>query len=377
MLDVEELAMRARASASRTEKAGKLDSEIARLIPAAGFARHFVPSRFEGAAGSFAELTRAVATVSASCPATGWCASLAANLARMVRFLPEEGQREIWGEGPDALVVGSLASFGKAEPTADGWLLTGRWPFISGVDHADWALLCAGLPDGQPARVFAVRRAELTPGDTWDSIGMRGTGSHHVHVDGVFVPRTRTFARDEVVAGRPAGAAPEDHTVPLEAVNLLSFAAPLLGTAEGALAVWTEHARNKAANWNPAAPSASLLATTYARTGGEIDAARLLLERCADVADRGPAVTEAEVARNIRDISLSVEMLTAAVNRLVARGGTSNFGESKPLQRFWRDANTTASHVALQFEMAALGYAEGRLWEPGKAPGSMPLDADW
>ncbi|GAB2898118.1 acyl-CoA dehydrogenase family protein [Streptomyces mayteni] len=377
MLDVEELATRARAAAPLAEEAGKLEPEVARLILAAGFARHFAPRGFGGAEGSFAELTRAVATVAASCPATGWCASLAANLARMVVFLPDEGQREIWAAGPDALVVGSLASFGQAEPAEGGWVLTGRWPFISGVDHADWALLCAGLPDGRPARVLAVPRAELTPGHSWDSIGMRGTGSHHVSVDGVFVPDHRTFARDEVLAGRPAGAGPEGHTVPLEAVNLLSFAAPLLGIAEGALAVWTEHARGKAANWNPAAPSASLLATTYARTGGEIDAARLLLERCADVADRGAAVTEDEVARNIRDISLSVEMLTAAVNRLVARGGTSNFGESRPLQRFWRDANTTASHVALQFEMAALGYAEGRLWEPGKAPGSAPLDADW
>jgi two-component flavin-dependent monooxygenase/oxygenase LndZ5 len=180
-----------------------------------------------------------------------------------------------------------------------------------------------------------------------------------------------------VVAGHPTNSTALCHTVPLEAANLISFAAPLLGTAEGALAVWTSYAAGKAAAWNPAAPSASVLATTLARTAGEIDAARLLLERCAEVCDQGAAVTDEQTIRNMRDTTLAVEILTSAVNRLAAKGGTSNYGEGRPLQRFWRDANTTASHIALQFEMAAMAYAEGRLWEPGNAPGVSLGDADW
>lgn len=376
MLNVDELTEKAGATAQQSEEKRRLNPEVFESLVAAGFARHFVPREFGGAEGSFAELTRAVATVGAACPATAWCASLVANLGRMIAFLPAEAHREIWENGPDPVVVGSLASFGKAVPSSEGWTVSGRWPYISAVGDADWALLCAVTPDGE-SRVFALRRSQLQIEETWDSIGMRATGSHNVLVDGVDVPAARSFARDDLLAGRPTDSTALCHTVPLEAANLLSFATPLLGTAEGALATWTSYAKGKAAGWNPAAPSAATLATTFARTAGEIDAARLLLERCADVCDRGAAVTEEEIARNTRDTSLAVRMLVEAVNRLAAMGGTSNYGEGKPLQRFWRDANTTATHVALQFEMAALGYAEGRLWEPGKAPGNRPADADW
>lgn len=376
MLKVDELVARAAATAQQAEERGRLAPDVVEAMREAGFARHFVPRASGGAEGTFGDLLQAVATVGATCPATAWCASLAAHLGRMIAFLPAEGYREVWGDGPDPLVVGSLATFGEAVEAPGGWTVSGRWPYISAVDHADWALLCAALPDGS-ARVFAVPRAQLDFGQTWDNIGMRATGSHHVALGGVFVPAERSFARDDVLAGRPTDSTADCHRVPLEAVNLLSFVAPLLGAAEGALAVWTSYAAGKAANWNPAAPSASSLATTFARTSAEVDAARLLLERCAAVADRGAAVTEEDTLRNIRDISFAADLLKTAVNRLVAEGGTTNFGDGRPLQRFWRDANSAASHVALRFELAALGYAEGRLWEPGKAPGSAPIGDDW
>ncbi len=375
MLNVEDLA--ASAAVRHVEERRKLDPEVVRAMLDAGFARYFVPSGSGGSQGTFRELIRAVGAVGEVCPATAWCASLAAHLGRMIAFLPAEGYREVWAHGPDPLIVGSLAGFGEAVEADGGWTVSGRWPYISGIDYADWVLLCAVEKDSGNARVFAVARSEVQSDDSWDSIGMQATGSHNVGVKDVFVPAARSFARDDILAGRATDSTAACHRVPLEAVNLLSFAAPLLGAADGALAVWLAYAKGKAAAWNPAAPSASVLATTYARTSGEIDAARLLLERCADVADRGADVTDEDILRNTRDISLAVDILKTAVNRLTAEGGTSNLGVGRPLQRFWRDANTIASHVALRFELAALGYAEGRLWEPGKAPGSAPMGDDW
>ncbi|GLZ00716.1 acyl-CoA dehydrogenase family protein [Actinoplanes sp. NBRC 103695] len=377
MIVDDELTSRAAAAAIAAEERRTLDSAVVADLRRAGFARHFAPASLGGDEGSFAELVRGVATLGAACPATAWCASLTAHLGRMVAFLPPGGQREIWAGGDDPLLVGSLASFGAAVPVDGGWTVSGRWPYISGIDHAGWALLCATLPDDEPARVFALPVASLTADLGWDIIGMRATGSHNVTVTDVFVPEARTFARDDLLAGRPASSVADCHRTPLEAANLLSFAAPLLGAAEGALGLWTAYATAKAAAWNPTVPSASTMAITLARTSGEIDAARLLLERAADVCDRGAAVTPDDVARNTRDISLAAEILTAAVNRLAAAAGTSGLSQGQPMQRFWRDANTIASHIALRFEMAALGYAEGRLWEPGKAPGSMLVGADW
>ncbi|WP_436978881.1 acyl-CoA dehydrogenase family protein [Streptomyces sp. enrichment culture] len=365
MLITDELIAHAAASAPRAETDRRLPPDTAKALIAAGFARHFVPARHGGDQGTFTELTQAVAALGAADPATAWCASLMASLARMAAQLPEAGARALWETGPDTVVVGSLSPFGKAAPDGDGWRVGGRWPYISAVDHADWALLCATVEGGEP-RVFAVPRAALTITDTWNSIGMRGTGSHTAAVHDLHSPAGFSFPRAALLTG----GGPEDgapcHTVPLEAVNGLSFAAPLLGAAEGALDQWTRYATTKAraATLRPGAPGPGIaaLGQALARSAGETDAARLLLERCAAVADReGADITPAHTTRTLRDTALAVDILTGAVNRLLREGGTAGQSEDQPLQRHWRDINTSATHIALRFDAAADAYARPRL----------------
>ncbi len=80
---------------------------------AAGFGRHFVPAALGGAEGTFLELNRAVAALGEGCTATAWCASLGAHVSRMAAHLPAEGMREVWADGPDALLVASLTPSGS------------------------------------------------------------------------------------------------------------------------------------------------------------------------------------------------------------------------------------------------------------------------
>jgi alkylation response protein AidB-like acyl-CoA dehydrogenase len=303
-----------------------------------------------------------VAAVAEGDPSAAWCASIAATLARMCSYLPPEGQRELWAEGPDAFIVGALMPGGRAERADGGWLVNGEWPFMSGIHHSDWALVCAAAPEaeGRSVRFFVIPRAAYGVAQSWFNVGMRATGSDTIVVEDVFVPAHRTFTRDELLAGRAPEPDARCRAVPLKAVNGLSFAAPVLGAARGALRDWTAWTARKAATPS-AAPrvSGSSSATAnlvLARVAGQIDAAALLLERAATVADRGE-VSELETARSLRDCSLAVEMLVDAVNALFRAAGTRAQSETGGFQRFWRDANTAAGHVVLQFEPAAAGYA--------------------
>lgn len=124
----------------------------------------------------------------------------------MAAYLPAEGRAEVWANGPDALVVGSLSPFGNAERVDGGYRLSGRWPYISGVDFSSWALLCGTVPGsgGPVPTVFAVPRSAYSVVDTWDSVGMRGTGSNTVAVDGALVPASRTFLRAGLLAAAPS-----------------------------------------------------------------------------------------------------------------------------------------------------------------------------
>ncbi len=356
-----EVAALAARHADQAERDRMMHPDVVKAVVAAGFARHFVPTSHGGDAGTFAALGSALATIGARCPATAWCASIIANLARMAAYLPDQGRAEIWRDGPDTVVVGAVSPKGAAVPEREGWRLSGSWSYISAVDHSDWALVLAmtDVDDVREPRLFAVARPDYRIEATWSDIGMKATGSNTLIVDDVFVPAWRSVRAKELLDGEAPDAAATCHSVPLPAVNGLSFCLPMLGAAEGALQHWSVYAeqRIQAATTAPGpGPGRAFYEETLARSSGEIEAARLLLDRVAAVADRGE-VTALETARNQRDCALVAELSVTAVDRIFRASGTGGHSESSPLQRWWRDVHSAAGHVVLQFGPAAASYA--------------------
>ncbi|CAN7752539.1 acyl-CoA dehydrogenase family protein [Paenibacillus sp. LjRoot56] len=90
---------------------------------------------------------------------------------------------------------GSPSRGGKPEttalPTADGWLITGRKTFSTLSPILDRFVVSAFIPDEDGTADFLVHRTDqVTIVETWDTLGMRATGSHDVVLDGVFVDKT-------------------------------------------------------------------------------------------------------------------------------------------------------------------------------------------
>ncbi|MCD0452125.1 hydrolase [Actinocorallia sp. API 0066] len=330
--------------AAKADEHRVLSAEVAESLVAAGFSRHFVPARWGGADGAATGLVRAAATVGEGCASAAWCGAVAAGSSRMGVYLPEEGQAELWADGPDTRVVGALVPAGRAERTDGGWLVSGSWDFTSGVDHSDWAFVCAPDADARPW-FFAVPRSGYRIRDTWHNVGMRGTGSNTLVLDGVSVPAHRAFDRAEMLAGRAVGSRSPCHTVPLRGVSGLIFAAPALGAARGAAREWTTRFRG-------GGETARLAA---ARAAGAINVADLLLETAAARCDRG-GLTPEESLRQPYDCALAVDHLVDAVEGLFRGAGSRGQLAASPLQRFWRDVHCLASHVALRREPAAVAY---------------------
>ncbi|WP_181801708.1 acyl-CoA dehydrogenase family protein [Streptomyces shenzhenensis] len=342
--ELSSLAARHAADADATRS---LSHEVVDAIREAGFARHFVAARFGGTEGSFEELTRAVVSVGEGCAASAWCASLAAYSARFASHLPDEGHQALWGGSPDTVVATGLMPAGRARPADGGWLVTGQWAYVSGVDFADWVMVCAAVAgeEGPPQlRFFTLPRGAYTVRESWDSVGMRATGSHTVVVEDVFVPRHLSFDRADMLTGRNAGSDVPAHNVPFQAVGGLTFIAPVVGAATGALAACagsiTGRRRNQTAE------------LTVVRASGRIDAARHLVLENAAVLD-GRLFTPEHMARNERNATFAAETLREAAALLVGAAGTGGLGEGHALQRFWRDITSATSHVALQYDTAA------------------------
>ncbi|MEU3823947.1 hydrolase [Streptomyces sp. NPDC029080] len=341
--------------AQAAERDRRLAPVVVRSMLDAGFARHFVPRRHGGDAGTFEEIVRAVTVVGEGCTSAAWAASLTASLGRMAAYLPEAGQRRIWAGGPDTLIVGALMPLGRARREEGGWRIHGTWPYVSVIDHADWALVCAMTTEERPvARFFAVPRGSWHTEDTWSPVGMRGTGSNTLHIEDVFVADELTFTREAIATGAADLAEAPCHRVPLKAVNGLCFAAPVVGAARAAVAAWREGTAPRHTSASGGLESSA--AVVLGRAAAEADTAALLLETAARAADTG-RVTDLQTARSSRDCALAAELATAAVDRLFTSAGTRAHQEAAPLQRHWRDAHSAAGHVVLGFAGAAETYA--------------------
>ncbi|MCI3275039.1 acyl-CoA dehydrogenase family protein [Streptomyces cylindrosporus] len=350
------------------EDSNRLDPAVAESLVTAGFARHFVPERWGGSAaapGAIGHLGEALAAVGAGCMSAAWCAGVLAALGRMCAHLPPEGQYDLWGDGPDVPLAGSLVPSGTVRAVDGGWRLTGQWSFASGVDHARWTTVGGVAPgtDGPPVlRHFLLPRSDYRVLDTWRNVGLRATGSNTVVVDDVFVPAHRTFDHRTLLAGDPDPAAARPHRIPLKLLNGLYFLCPGIGAVEGALQTWTQWtARRTEANRTRTSdrPGVRL---ALAGAAGHLDAAKALVGRVVEEAESATVTTELPL-RATRDYTVAADLLLGAVNSLLRMSGSRGQSLDNPVQRVWRDVHCMAGHGALQPDVNADGWARYALGE--------------
>ncbi|MFF7888936.1 acyl-CoA dehydrogenase family protein [Streptomyces sp. NPDC020794] len=356
-------------AAEAADRDRRLAPAVVTALKEAGLARHFVPRRWGGREGGFADLITATALIAGQCPSAAWCGMLWAAHGRYAARLPEEGQRELWGKGPDTLIAAALAPpAGTARPVPGGWLLDGRWDCASGVDFSQWVLLAAPVDDtpvaegatpAGPARaaawVLAVPRSEVIVRDTWRSTGLRGTGSNSVDVRGVFVPDRRACPLGDVLAAVVEPGSSPSRQASAHLAGGLMFCAPALGAARLALRSWIRWATTPPPG-RPAALGDGTVQRVLARSAAEIDAVALLLDRAGAGADAEPTAPRVE-AVNRRDAAVAVELLVEAVERLFRTGGVHARDDTSEVQRAWRDTHTVAAHGALRLDAAAGAYA--------------------
>lgn len=342
---------------SEARRQRRLTAGTVAALQAAGFVRHFVPRRWGGGEGTFGDVFDASVAVGEGCASAAWCAVLWAAHGRFAALLPEEGQREIWGEGPDVRIAAVLKPSGSASRLPGGWLLQGEWEPASSVDHAHWVLLAAPEADGpgRPARVFAVPRSRVSVRDTWKATGLLATGGSTVVLDAALVPDGRSVSLATLLAGAGTAVRSRCHTAPAHLAGGLMFCAPAVGAARRALTVWIRWAGATAPDGVRPLDRPSVR-ERLARSSAEIEAAELMLRTAAGRADT-EAITAEAIAANRRDAAVAADWLATAVDRLFRTGGSHLLDSEGELHRHWTDVLTIASHGALRLEAAAEAYA--------------------
>ena len=287
--------------------------------------------------------------------AAGWTLENPLDWAFFCARLPDEGAEEIYSSGPDVLIAAQFGRPLQATSAPGGYRISGRAPFVSNCYDADWisstALVDADrYPDGE-----AETRMVYFPGaaceiiETWNVMGMRGTGSNDISVTDVFVPKHLTFSME------PEFEPGAHYRGPLYRLPLVGAAAggiptPMLGVARRALDEVTELALTK----NPVAASGLLRERSSAQIQlGEAEAVlrsgRLLLLdtlghawlRCLD----GESHSLEHKAELLLAMAHAMSSSVNAVELACKIAGTTAFRETHPLERCFRDVQTMRHHV--------------------------------
>src|SRR5579864_431235 len=342
------------------ERERRLPQPLFRALRDTGLFSLWVPQSLGGLEVDVETSMRVVEELSRLDGAVGWNVMIAGNTSILWANLAPEVTTEMLRENPGHVIAGTVTSgSGTARPVPGGFLVSGRWPFASGCHQADW-LVCvchilddAGrvrlAPDGSPQPyTFVLPAAQCEILDTWDTVGMRGTGSHDFQVHDLCVPDGRYFIAR---GGRSYQSGPLYNTTfyHLWAPNIAAVA---LGIARAAIDLFVELAAAKKPSRSPVVLAQR---ETVQEKVGQAEALvrssrAFLYETVGEtwpLLVAGEAVPERLTALNRLAASTAVAYAISAVDLVFTMAGTTSVYTRSRLERFFRDVHVVRQHAVV------------------------------
>lgn len=339
----EKIALSAREVSAQTERERRLAPDLVDRLNDAGLLRATMPREVDALELEPPIALRCAEAIARGDAAAGWCVSIAITSALLVAYLPPGARDEMFGGGR-GVAAGVWAPRGKARSVDGGVIVSGRWPFCSGITHADVLFAGCFIDDGRVPSVVALPKADLQVLDNWHTLGLRGTGSHDTVADEVFVPSDRVFTLfDGPVLDRPL------YRFPVFGFFALSIGAATLGNARAAIDDFAELAAGKkglGSTRTLAERQATQAAVATAESS--LSAARALYYEAIDTAWQASHESEpvpVDLRNRLRLAATHAARTSADVVRtLYDLAGSSAIYDDSPLQRRFRDAFTATAH---------------------------------
>ncbi len=356
----EALLPKLRERAARCEELRRLPDETLQDFHDAKLFRIHQPRRVGGEELEFAAVVTYGALFASACASSAWNWVNFTAHHMMLGMFPPQAQDEIWGASPDALIASSFVfPAGSARKVQDGYVISGRWPFSSGVDPSEWNMLAglARLDDNLPPeqRIFMLHRSQYKVIDTWFAGGLRGTGSKDVEVREQFVPEHMTLAVADTKGGPTPGSAVNPgplFQIPVFALFPYMLSGVALGIAEGLIEQYKPGAGRMTGARVAEIQSTQIRlgeATAYAR------ASRLVqLANCREAQEKLPDLKAK--ARYRLEGAYAVEWAVRAVDVMFALYGAGGLYESGPVARAFRDAHAVKQHFSFNTDIAGTTY---------------------
>jgi len=349
-----------RGQATEAERIGRLPDETVKLLKTAGNIRLLQPATYGGYEVHPREFAETVMATAALDPASGWINGVVGVHPYQLAYADPRVQEEVWGTDVDTWMASPYAPQGIARPVDGGYVFNGRWQFSSGTDHCEWIFLggMLGDDDGKPVmpptmfHMVLPRKDYEIVEDSWDVVGLRGTGSKDVIVKDAFIPHHRVMNATEVMDGtaqRNSGLTQTLYQMPWSTMFPLGITSAVIGIAEGALAAHLDYQRDRVTAARTAIKDDPYVLYAIGEAAADINAARQELlanvDRIYDIVDTGAEVSFGDRAAGRRTQIRAAWRAVMAVDQIFSRSGGNAMRMDNPLQRYWRDAHTGLAHA--------------------------------
>jgi len=365
-----------RARAAKAEELRHIPDETHRDFIEAGFYRMIQPARYGGFELDYGTQTEVSVELAQGCASSGWIASITACHAWIVGMFPVEAQEHIWGDDSGTLIASAFQppSDYRIERATEGWRVSGRWHFSSGVGLCQWTILGIPIPQadgkGPPERMICVvPLKEATIDDVWFVNGLCATGSNDVVLRDVFVPDEHTVKFSDLQGDGPTpGSAVNPHHIfrlPLFGVFSYNLVGTGIGAAKGAVDMIVDHLKPRTTASRVKLASLQSVHLRVARAAASTDAARTIIQRNCEEFNRlgrtGQSIGADHRARYRRDAGYASLLAVEAVQGIFPLLGGGGLASDNPIQRQWRDVHAVGQHIACNWDTAGSTYGAARL----------------
>jgi alkylation response protein AidB-like acyl-CoA dehydrogenase len=304
-------------------------------------------------------------------PAAGWVAGVVGVHPWELALMDPRLQDEIHGVDAGVWVASPYAPQGRARPVEGGFVFSGEWQYSTGTDHCDWVILGGIVADPDAAADappdvwhFILPRAdyEIVP-DSWQVMGLAGTGSKNVRIHEAFVPDYRTVGHAALSEGayvhrRPGSAL---YRLPFGCVFSAAIASATFGIARGALDAYLAYVETRVSTGGVVGKAdpyqVEALAEAEADLAAGISHVDAMIAAWMSQLEAGDDITRAQRLEFRRNQVRAVQRVLFAVDRLFSRAGSAAIWQTRPLERYWRDLRTAGTHICNVVETVYGGWA--------------------
>lgn len=364
-----------RAEAREGDRIGRLTDRTVEIMKASGGIRLLQAKDLGGFEAHPNDFFEWVMAVGENQPSAGWIAGVVGVHPWEISVMDPRLQQEIYGDDPDTWVASPYAPFGRAVPVEGGFRFTGRWPYSTGTDHSEWVILGGMVADedGNPVmppdiRHFVLPRKDYEiVEDSWNVMGLKGTGSKDVRMTDVFVPDYRVveneLMRDNYYTDKWRSDSPL-YKMRFGLMFPAAIAAGTFGIARGAVRLASERIEGRTSVQGTVAKADPFQLAALARAESDVEASithfTVLINEFYDRVSNGGDISVKDRLKFRRDQVRAVDRSIEAVNELYRLAGSSSIAESSPLEPFWRDLQVGATHVCNVRETAYLAWGLDR-----------------